>query len=201
MRPQRRHFRRFRWARTALPDKALADRVIEIRMHPATEEEFRALYKTARKAADPKVKAALEKAMTGMGEKLAADRPDIPEGLVNRMWDKWLPLIAIAERASKKWAERARAAALMLEQDVEGDKEPAHIRLLRKAWDKAQVPTNGGVVFSSELKEHTIEYPARFLTKAGLRASNQRRGEMQGKGFKAAEIERAAHRYLPKKAA
>ncbi len=179
-----------------LPDRALADRVIEIRMHPATDDEFRALYKTARKAADPKVKAALEKAMAGMGEKLTAARPEIPQGLVNRMWDKWLPLIAIAEAAGPKWLERARAAALALEQEVEGDKEPVHIRLLRKAWDKAQVPANDNVVFSAELEDGAIKYPAKLLKKVGLSPSMLRRGVEQKRSFKAADIERAAKRYL-----
>ena len=65
--------------------------------------------------------------------------------------------------------------ALALQQDTEGDGEPPHIRLLRKAWDKVEVPASDGVVFSSELADDQMKYPARHFRSVGLKPSSQRR--------------------------
>src|SRR5262249_30882144 len=45
---------------------------------------------------------------------LRARDPVIPTGLNDRAADNWRPLLAIAELAGERWAERARSAALLL---------------------------------------------------------------------------------------
>jgi len=45
---------------------------------------------------------------------LQAATPEVPEGLINRSRDNWVPLLAVADHAGGDWPERARSAALLL---------------------------------------------------------------------------------------
>jgi hypothetical protein len=44
-------------------------------------------------------------------EQLAAMEPAMPDGIINREADNWIPLLAIADAAGGKWPERGRKAA------------------------------------------------------------------------------------------
>jgi Protein of unknown function (DUF3631) len=53
--------------------------------------------------------------------KLAGAEPGLPNALNDRAADNWEPLLAIAELAGDAWANKARAAALALAGDDDGD--------------------------------------------------------------------------------
>ncbi|WP_085025359.1 DUF3631 domain-containing protein [Ensifer aridi] len=185
-----------------LPNPALASRCIEIRMHPCTIEEDERLWATAKgRADDPTIPERLAKLLPPHAEWLANNRPDMPKGLANRFRDKWHPLVAVADLASPKWGERARWAAVQLE-----NRDPASVskavRLLHRAL--AIAAQGNGVVFAHEL-DCGREPPSTLLRQVGVdRAVNMRRpgggrAEKPMKGWKLEELEAVAKRYpLPK---
>jgi hypothetical protein len=63
-------------------------------------------------------------------EALKAARPLVPEGLNDRAADNWEPLLAIADLAGGDWPSQARAAALKLSGDAEGDTRSTREQLL-----------------------------------------------------------------------
>jgi hypothetical protein len=65
----------------------------------------------------------------------AADWPSVPEQLDDRAADCWEPLLALADHAGPRWAERARDAALSLSADGAREEDSIGVRLLRDIRD------------------------------------------------------------------
>jgi hypothetical protein len=186
-----------------LPSPALMSRCIVIHMRQATSAESRRLY---RQEATPSemlvsIRNRLANALNGQGNTLANARPGMPEGLHNRMRDKWRPLVAIADFAGGDWPLRGRQAAIELELDEQDEEEAAHILLLRrvvavlKGWPHE-------AIFSEELDGRlganmSAKKRGRLLTAVGLKAKNVRREERQAKGYLVEEIRDRARQYLP----
>lgn len=189
-----------------LTDAALKSRVITIEMAPATPDEFEALRRRRRGGADPAVRDMLKAALAACGEKLGATLPDMPPGIANRAYDKWHPLLAIADEAGGEWPERARKAVVELENTE--DEDTRHIELLRDAVTIANRWPHP-VIFSDELADELGKRGAEplsdrtrgsLLRKVGVKSANRRRGERQRKGYKVADIKAQAARWLPKAA-
>jgi hypothetical protein len=177
-----------------LPDRALNDRCITIRMHPPTPEEDARLYTTAKGQASVQVQSKLAAWMAEL--KLAGTPPEMPEGFRGRMRDKWRPLFAIADAAGGAWPERARASAVELEA-IGAQEEPKHVTALRNLvavvadWPHAEI-------FTRELQAlgfQDIPGGGALLPKVGLTTQNVRRDGEQAKGLKLAAIREAAARY------
>ena len=59
-----------------------------------------------------------------------------PDGLNDRAWNNWRPLLAVAAAAAGDWPERARAAALALSGDAEdADQEDLGTLALQHVWE------------------------------------------------------------------
>jgi len=59
---------------------------------------------------------------------LSAADPEMPDGIVNRKANNWLPMLAIAEAVGGGWSDRVRQAAVAL--NSEGGAESTEINLL-----------------------------------------------------------------------
>ena len=183
-----------------LPDAALKSRCLVIEMHPATDAEAAKLYRESRGGGDPAVRAMLAKVLAGHGEELGQMRPDMPPGFKNRRRDRWLPLFAIADAAGGVWPERARAAALELDDPAE-DPEADHVAVL---WDVVEAVEGWAhdVIFTSELLQRMGDRApandmalAALLRPLGVKPSNPRRNGERKRGYRLADIRRAAERY------
>lgn len=64
-------------------------------------------------------------------DKLASFKPEFLEGLDDRAFDIWEPLLAIAELAGGDWPEKARKAAVALSGGRDADDDSLSIELLR----------------------------------------------------------------------
>src|SRR5690606_33055660 len=122
--------------------------------------------------------------LEGRGPELGAMRPDVPDGFGNRLRDKWHALFAIADAAGGKWPERARKAALAID-DPESDDKPNHALLrtvvaIAHEWPHA-------VIFGTELDAALAERGVKLSKKMrgnrlndyGLKSEPMRRGKEQ----------------------
>jgi hypothetical protein len=145
-------------------------------------------------------------------DKLRAIRPQRVKGVRDRAWDKWRPLLAIAELAGGPWPERAREAAEKLTKADDGDERSRGLQLLgdvRSVWGKR------GDLFTVELLDELNkleESPwggwrngqgldarglARMLRPYEARPGDVHRGAEHVKGYQRADLEDAWTRYLP----
>lgn len=179
-----------------LPDRALADRCITLRMHPATEAEDARLAREATGEVSEVVQGRLADWMDREGGSLGEARPEMPEGFRGRTRDKWRPLLAVAELAGGNWPARARAAAEALEMGPERA-EPEHLGTLRRLVTAVE-GWSGAVIFGEELRARgfqDVPGGGALLPKVGLISKPQRRGDKVARGFKLADIHEAAARY------
>jgi hypothetical protein len=68
--------------------------------------------------------------MITLTSQLAAAKPEMPDGIVDRNADVWEPLLAIADAAGGDWPERARVAAVALVADAGEAQISLGVRLL-----------------------------------------------------------------------
>lgn len=186
-----------------LPSPALLSRCIVIQMHPATAEEAMKLVAHAKEHADPNIRPLIRKVLEQLPENLAAANLSMATTLINRGADKWRPLLTIAQAAGGDWPNRAVAAADQLE-SYEPERPP-HVILLGKVivitkdWPH-------DVIFSEELdraldpSERTeiawAKHRARLLGVVGLKPERHWRGEKQARGYRIADIRKAADKYI-----
>lgn len=120
-----------------LPD-TVADRSIRIalrrKLRTEPVEKFRK--RRARPVADPLRDRIAGWAQTAL-PRLEGAEPELPEGLSDRAYDIWEPLVAIADLAGEGWPERARTAATELSGIVRTEDEGtlliAHVHEIFKA--------------------------------------------------------------------
>ena len=150
----------------------LADRCITISMNRATPAQVSghqaARYRNINAGAKPLHE--LLAAWVATVEDQTGDlRPAFVEGLSSRSMDAWEPLLALAELAGDKWAERARAAAAALSVDDPDGFE--HDTIYRRIVVACDVVFRGEHFLPSEelvqrLRDHDEEW--RFLNGAGI---------------------------------
>lgn len=192
-----------------IPSDALISRCILIQMHPATDADSTRLYKQPDTS---NVAAAIRSKLTPVPsvktlEYLSRSRPDIPDGLSNRVRDKWVPLLAMADLAGGAWPEWARKAAVTLEVGGE-ESEPAAVKLLRRVVGIA-AGWKHPIIFSEELdgilgrqpkkereRELSPKTRGKMLAQVGIKTSTLRRDGRQAKGYLVQDIMIAAEKYI-----
>ena len=190
----------------ALPSGALRSRCIIIQMHPATATEAEQLSIRNKGRSDENIRPLLAKVIEPLQADLGAAKPSMPAKLINRGADKWRPLLAIAQAAGEGWFERATAAADQLESYK--PERPPHITLLCKvmtiieSWPQE-------VIFSEELDARlrgfavaqnevisTAKQRGDLLNTVGLKSARHWRDGKQLRGYRIADIRRAAEQYI-----
>jgi Protein of unknown function (DUF3631) len=191
----------------SLPSPALRSRCIVIQMHPATAPEAAELTNVAIGHADENIRPLLAKALQDVVPDLAAEKPLIPNKLINRGADKWRPLLAIAGAAAGDWPERARSAATMLENEPE--EQLPQISLLCDVMTVIQDWPHS-IIFSEELdgelsrlggssrsdRQITSKERGHLLRSVGLKAERHWRDGKQLRGYRISNIRDAAAKYL-----
>ena len=142
-----------------------------------------------------------------------------PEELHDRAADNWRPLMSLAAVAGGEWPERARKAALALE-DTNQVSEDMCVELLadiRSIFEEQKDPERQRTLFTSELmtallsmtdrpwldcghngRAMTERQMSELLKPFGIKThKNVRRSTQQAKGFRAEEFAEAYARYLP----
>ena len=142
-----------------------------------------------------------------------------PEELHDRAADNWRPMMAIAAVAGGEWPERARKAALALE-EADLAVEDLCVDLLadiKSIFEAQQDPERRRTLFSVELMSALLSMTDRpwlecgqngralserqmsdLLKPFGIKThKNVRRGAQQAKGFRTEEFTEAYARYLP----
>ena len=93
---------------------------------------------------------------------LTEANPIVPDGLNDREMDGWRPLLAIADMAGPRWAEAARAAAMLLAETDEFEDEPALLLLrdCRKVFDDGKCSFEDEITSADlVMKLHALEEP------------------------------------------
>jgi len=127
----------------------LADRSISLRLRRKLADENTENLRHSDPAEWSALRSRILRWVEDHREELAVSRPRLISGLNDRANDCWEPLLAVAEVSGGAWVERARSAAVAL-QDVEDDSESVGVELLR---DVRNVFIRNGVekMFSSDL--------------------------------------------------
>ncbi len=141
--------------------------------------------------------------------------PTLPEGVRNRLADKWTPMFAIAEAAGGNWPERARKAlygqsdlseptkALELLQDVQKVMPPdGHIFteiLIDKLCDLDDAPwaEYNFKEWDASKKRISNRQVANLLGKYGLKPTTVKVSGIPRKGYKSDDLNLAFKRYIP----
>lgn len=196
-----------------LPDDALADRSIEVRMRRTTKEEEDRLERLRLdKLSDfePLRRRAWRWAQDHL-EQLRDTDPEVPDELRGRAADNWRFLLAIANLAGGDWPGRARSAALALSGGSTED-DSARIQLL---FDLRQLFESTDRLFSEDIVRQlsqmedrpwpewrngnpiTKRQLAALLKPFGVRPQKIRLGNQSLQGYLKDDLEIAFASYLP----
>jgi hypothetical protein len=181
-----------------LPSAALRSRCIVIQMHPATPQEAKELVARRRGEAGKNVRPLLMGVMKGTRGDILALPPPATD-LINRDYDKWHPLLTIAEYAGGAWPKRTLAALKELESDEK--ERPQFVPLLCRVVKVASTWPRP-VIFPDELDSALGSSPAagedrrKLLRAAGVKTRPQRRGSTTARGWSVAEIMQQGSKYL-----
>ena len=144
---------------------------------------------------------------------LADSSPESPEVLDDRATENWRPLLAIAEAIDPSVAERARQAAVVLEQARAEDSQSVRTKLL-SAIQKITMDWNEDRISTQELIERLKDMEgepwgdwnegrgispsqvAKHLRPFGLKPCSQRHGVKTFKGYWIAPFDEVFERYL-----
>ena len=200
-----------------LPD-TIMDRsvVIYMRRRAKDEEVSKFLFREATPEGEV-LSAVLGQWSEAAAEELSAI-PPLPVWLADRPADVWEPLLAVADAAGGHWPERARAAALKLVKEQQGEDDTWGVMLLRdirSVWATlpADAPPNVhteslllALTEDEESPWKTIQKGGHELNARGLAwrlkpykitSKNVRMGNSSKKGYVWADFEDAWKRYLP----
>lgn len=142
---------------------------------------------------------------------MAAARPDMPEGVVDRDADKWEPLLAIADAAGGDWPEQARRAAVWFVVESKQSTPSLGLRLLtdlREVFGDNEAMATDRIISAlclideapwGDLRGKPIDARglAHRLKKYGITSRNLRDGPGVHKGYARADMLDAWLRYLP----
>jgi Protein of unknown function (DUF3631) len=188
----------------------LADRSIAIQMRRLPPGEKVARFRAGR---TPDLAVFARKAARWIADNAVAigsREPEIPEAIFNRQADNWEPLLAIAEAAGPKIAERARAAALAAcgahEDESLGVKLLTDIREAFENANKDELPSKALVEALAAMADRpwcecnhgkpiTQNWLARRLK--GFSTRPALIGPKRVSGYRKADFEDAFARYLP----
>lgn len=190
-----------------LPDRALNDRCLHVRLHPATEEESNWLFRNDPGPVDPSIVSKL-KEWFEREKHLLSRIPALPPGLYNRARDKWTPLLSVADLAGGDWPEKARRAAVDMDVEKEQEEETRQVVLLRALVDIIGSHWKHDNIFVHLVREElesrghtpTSKYwPSNLLSKVGVKSVPiYIPGMKLSRGYKINQIREAAERYLKK---
>ena len=106
----------------ALPP-TVADRSIDIELKRRLRGEALEELRAGATAHLDEIARRLARWVTDNADRVAAVRPQMPDGLVNRLADNWAPLLAIADVVGGDWPKRARKAAAKAATNVDASEE------------------------------------------------------------------------------
>ena len=147
--------------------------------------------------------------------KIANHNPSLPEGVRNRLADKWTPLFRIAEVAGGEWPHNAKKAlygqidlsepskALELLQDVQNVMpSEGHIfteTLIDRICNLDDSPWSeyNFEEWDAEKKKIGSRQVSNLLKKYGLKPTTVKINGVPKKGYKSSELENAFRRYIP----
>ena len=143
----------------------------------------------------------------------------MPDGIFNRRADVWRPLLAIADVVGGSWPDRARQAAVALENSGDGAAESIGVQLLRDCRDvferlgQDKIPSTmlaenlhrmegrPWPEYGRSRKPITPTQIARLLRPYGPTPGTIRVGDETPKGYRLEAFKLAFARYLPSRAA
>jgi hypothetical protein len=143
---------------------------------------------------------------------LQATIPEMPEGLVNRSRDNWVPLLAVANHAGGDWPERARLAAFLLsggaEEQTRGVQLLTAIRKVFAGWEGHRIGSEDLCRALHDLEDgpwadnggHKALMPRRLaaeLKPFGISPRVFREGNRTPRGYEREQFLDAFARYLP----
>jgi len=146
---------------------------------------------------------------------IANHNPSLPEGVRNRLADKWTPLFRIAEVAGGEWPHNAKKAlygqidlsepskALELLQDVQNVMpSEGHIfteTLIDRICNLDDSPWSeyNFEEWDAEKKKIGSRQVSNLLKKYGLKPTTVKINGVPKKGYKSSELENAFRRYIP----
>jgi len=148
-------------------------------------------------------------------QKIANHNPSLPEGVINRLADKWTPLFGIAEVAGCEWPQNAKKAlyeqtdlsepnkALELLQDVQKVMpSEGHIfteTLIDRICKLDDSPWSGYnyTEWDDEKKKIGSRQVSNLFKKYGLKPTTVNINGVFRKGYKSSKLEIAFRRYIP----
>jgi len=192
----------------------LADRSVRITLHRRRADERVEDFRSDR--------AEHLRALASQAARWTADNKDalrrldpvMPDGLYNRRADVWRPLIAIADVAGGAWPERARQAAVSLENSTDDEGESITVMLfsdIRAAFEQYgddKMPSAKLAEYLNEMegrpwpeygrsrKPITTNQIARLLRRHTISPGTIRTGDKTPKGYHLDQFKNAFARYL-----
>jgi putative DNA primase/helicase len=200
-------------AQIDMPQETIVDRGIIIELRRKKPDE-----KSERLRSDrifEQLKHLRQKAMRWAKDNLSTLtdwEPKIPSTLNDRAQDSWRPLLAIAERAGKRWAEYGRESASRLSvEKSEASKRTLLLSDIRAIFEKAQASRMASAEICAKLadiEEHpwpewrngqpiTVRQLARLLEPLGIRPKQLRMGDANVRGYELDDFTDGFSRYLP----
>jgi hypothetical protein len=195
------------------PQETIMDRGIIIEMRRKKPDE-----KPERLRSDrifEQLKHLRQKAMRWTKDNLTALidwEPQIPSSLNDRAQDTWRPLLAIAERAGKRWAEYGNESAMRLSgEKSEASKRTLLLSDIRTIFENAQAGRMASAeicIKLADIEEHpwpellngqpiTVRQLARLLDPLGIRPKQLRMGDANVRGYELDDFVDGFSRYLP----
>lgn len=138
--------------------------------------------------------------------------PKIPSSLNDRAQDSWRPLLAIAERAGKRWTEYGRESAIRLSgEKSEASKRTLLLSDIQGIFEKSKTNRMASAeicIKLADIEEHpwpewrngqpiTVRQLARLLEPLGIRPKQLRMGDSNVRGYELEDFADGFSRYLP----
>jgi len=150
-------------------------------------------------------------------ERISATNPDVPDGVMNRLEDKWSPLLAIAEVVGGPWPDHARKALfsdndgtsasndeqLLIDIGAVLSRFPAEKNIFTSTLISALCEPVDNPYSEYNFKDYGEEKKikprqlANKLKPYGVRSKSVRSGEQNQKGYAIADLQNAVSRYAP----
>lgn len=194
-----------------LPDTILTRAIVCRMRRRAPDEQVEAFRRRVHEAEGEAIRTEIEEMAAAIEDELAAAWPELPPEIVDRDADVWEPLIAIADKAEGRWADRARVAAVALVAAAKEKSPSLGLRLLadlRTVFaDHDQMPTKliledlagldeapWGDLGGKPLDARRL---SRMLQAYEIKSRTIRMETTTPKGYRREDLQDAWQRYLP----